>query len=45
VKVLSGLEKTNDGFSGKISLSGVADNGYNYAPVYNPTTYEFDEYA
>jgi len=42
---LSGLEKMNDGFNGKISLSGVADNGYNYSPEYNSTTHEFDKYS
>jgi len=45
VKILSGLEKMNDGFNGKISLSGVADNGYNYSPEYNSTTHEFDKYS
>jgi hypothetical protein len=42
---LSGLESQDDDFTGKISLSGNSDNGSHYAPVYNPSTGEFDGYS
>ncbi len=45
VKILSGVDNVNDGWTGTVSLAGITNSGNSYAPVYNPATKEFDEYA
>ncbi len=44
-KALSGLDDTDDDFTGTISLQGNTKKGDAYAPIYNPSTYEFDDFA